>query len=157
MLVKVQPILCFRRLNVDIYNPIGIFLRLKDGIYIVIIMKKVLLFIGAIMLVPTIVDAQSKAETTTEIRRDNRVIQDESAVQIIPYVKEYAISNPKKLATHFKSGVIPTSFPKFDPSLSEKENKKKVIEWAGVEGNRGLVKDESLVIFDEKARQFEGK
>lgn len=54
------------------------------------------------------------------------------------YQQPYIIKD-KKLATFFKSGAIPASFPKYDYDLSKKDNKTLIKKWYNTGDNKEML------------------
>ena len=62
------------------------------------------------------------------------------------YYSEYVV-RPEKLKTFFESGVIPTTFPKYDKLKTYDENKSIAKNWA--KANKSLIKKEFWFKFED--------
>ena len=62
------------------------------------------------------------------------------------YYSEYVV-RPEKLKTFFHSGVIPTTFPKYDKLKTYDENKSIAKDWA--KANKSLIKKEFWFKFED--------
>lgn len=64
------------------------------------------------------------------------------------YQQPYIIQD-KKLATFFKSGSIPSSFPKYNYDLNKEDNAKLIKNWLNQDGNMALLSNEGMAKLEE--------
>ena len=78
-------------------------------------------------------------------------------VEVLPkYVPLYVIS-VKELPSYFLNGLIPTSFPKYDESLTKEKNDIIALKWCDVSSNRLLLTDDAKIFVDKKTVEFKKK
>lgn len=103
---------------------------------------KTILTIGILLLMSSLV-IQVKAQTSNDPNLPKNIsdYSKEKPMVVDGYQQPYIIKD-KKLATYFKSGQIPTDFPKFDYSKTKKENKGLIKDWYYKGNNKDLLSPE---------------
>lgn len=111
---------------------------------------KTLSTIFALVLVGSmnIVSAQSEQNTNSKVHKNISDYNPERPMVVDAYQPPYIISD-KKLATYFKSGSIPSSFPKYNYDWTKEENVKLVKQWFSDENNLNLLSEEGKAKLEE--------
>lgn len=97
----------------------------------------------SILLVFTLISVNSFSQNVKNADLPKNVSEynkTERPMVVDSYQQPYIIKD-KKLATYFKTGVIPASFPKYDYAITKKENIELVKVWLDTPGNMNLLSD----------------
>ena len=115
-------------------------------------MKPIVFASLILLLIGLSFNAKAQTPSSPDLPENISDYQTTKPMVVNSYQQPYIIKD-KKLATFFKSGTIPASFPKYNYDLTKKENKTLIKEWYHNGDNKELLSP----IGREKVAELENK